>query len=43
MNESVGSAAVATTESPVDVLRMMTVFPFTLNVPVLPELSSTLP
>ena len=43
VNVSVGSVAVATTESPVEELRMTTVLPFTLYVPVLPELSETVP
>jgi len=43
VNEIAGSAAVATTESLDDVLWMTTVFPLTVYVPVLPELSATVP
>ena len=43
VNEIVGRVSVATTESPVEPFRMTTVFPLTVYVPVLPELSATVP
>jgi hypothetical protein len=43
LNVIVGSAKVAITESPVDALRTIRESPFTAYVPVLPELSATVP